>query len=148
MKIFKMKFNGMYYVLLVIGIIFSLMGLGLNIFNAIEFSNYNITKTVLSIIISVICLLTFIVLIAILFRSKYVLGDKKITCYLGLYKGVVKTDEISEILHLQSENKLIIYYGEKKYFALLVSPEQYNDFISSLLKINPNIGYTTNINGK
>jgi hypothetical protein len=148
MKTFNFKFKPYVIVLLILTLVISLISLALNVYNLVIYFSIGGIKIISY---AIICLATTVIatfILSVLFYSKYKLCNKYLVCNLGFYKTKVKISKISEIINFSAQNKLIIYFNESDYSVIVIAKENYENFISTILKINPRIVFSINNTAK
>ena len=148
MKKFRFKYTLAVWVLLISTLILSLAGLVWNIFGFIEYLWAGVTK-----IIGQACIILFNLALAVLDLSiltygYYVVKDENLICYFGLIKTIYALEDIIAVTHFKKSNKLVIYFKDKKYTVIVISPESYGDFIGAIRSKNPQIVYDAKIDGE
>lgn len=148
MKSFKFKFKPYVIVLLILTLVISLISLALNVYNLVTYFSLGGIKIISYFIICFATLIIGIYIVSLLVYSKYRFFDEFLICNLGLYKTKVKIKNINEIILFNDSNKLIIYFGEREFSVIVISKEEFEDFIANLLKLNPQIRFSTNASVK
>ena len=148
MKSFKIKYSPLIWSLLTLVIVLSLCGLAWNVFSMIEFLGLNITKVISAGILSVLCLALVIFSLSIVFYGKYIVKGNYLVSYFGIIKSKIDIGEITHVIHFKKSDKLVVYYGEKSFVIILVSPVFYEEFTLSLREVNKSIVYDNRIEGE
>ena len=148
MKSFKLKYSPLIWLLLSLVIVLSLCGLAWNVFSMIEFLGLNITKVISAGILSVLCLALVIFSLSIVFYGKYIVKGNYLVSYFGIIKSKIDIGDITHVIHFKKSDKLVVYYGEKSFVIILVSPVFYEEFTLSLREVNKSIVYDNRIEGE
>ena len=82
-----------------------------------------------------------------LFGRYVVKKDAFISCF-GIIKSKYDIKDITAIILFKKSNRLVAYFGEKKYAVILISPEFYEDFVLALREQNKAIVYDVKIEGE
>ena len=148
MKSFRFKYTVLIWVLLTAILCLSLAGVGWNIFNVIEFSRLNAVKTTTYSIILVFSALLCIVVIGVMVYGKYVIKDGKLYTCFGFIRTKIEVEKITAVIHFKKSDKLVIYFNQNKYAVVVISPSEYDNFISTLREVNPKIAFDNRIDGE
>ena len=148
MKSFKIKYSPLIWSLLTLVIVLSLCGLAWNVFSMIEFLGLNITKVISASILSVLCLALVIFSLSIVFYGKYIVKGNYLVSYFGIIKSKIDIGDITHVIHFKKSDKLVVYYGEKSFVIILVSPVFYEEFTLALREVNKSIVYDNRIEGE
>ena len=148
MKTFNFKFKSYVIVLLILTLVISLISLALNVYNLVIYFSIGGIKIITYIIICIATTVIAIFILSVLFYSKYRIYNDYLWCNLGFYKTKLRLKEISEIINFTVQNKLIIYFNDKDCSVIVIDKENYQDFISTLLKFNPKISFSVNSTAK
>ena len=148
MKSFRFKYTVLIWVLLTAILCLSLAGVGWNIFNVIEFSRLNAVKTTTYSIILVFSALLCIVVIGVMLYGKYVIKDGKLYTCFGFIRTKIEVEKITAVIHFKKSDKLVIYFNQNKYAVVVISPSEYDNFISALREVNPKIAFDNRIDGE
>lgn len=148
MKKFTFKYSVTVWVLLSIVLILSIVGLGWNIFNLIEFIQAGAFRIIAY---SLICLLTaflLVIVISVMIYSKYVIKDGYVYSCFGIIRSKEKISEIVEITHFKKSDKLVVYFNDGKYTVIVISPEFYDAFVLAVRQSNKSIIFDVKIDGE
>lgn len=148
MNKFKFKYSVTVYVLLILTLALSVVGLVWNIFNAVHFAQSETFKFVSSCIISVVTAALIVFVSSVLFYGKYVIKNGYLYTYFGFLKSKTPVLDVIEITHFKKSNKLVVYFKTNEYTVIVIAPEQYDDFILAMRKVNKNIVYDARIDGE
>ena len=137
-KRFKFIFTPLILTLIIFVNVILIAGIVLNIINLTNFEL--LSKIIPCYVFIVLSLLLIILSVSALLKRNYFLTNEYIVLRLGLIKLKTKLTEIVEIKKFK--NALVVYLKNEKYFLVLISESDYNDFIAELIKNNGNIKYT------
>lgn len=148
MKVFKYKFSVLTRVFIWLGLALSAVAFGLTLYNVLS-KSYNNSANIIYPIISYaamffVSLLMAVILISLLVSSYYAVGGKKFKTSFGIIKSTFNTDNIVKILLDRVTNKLTVFFKDNSFVVVVVKTEWYEDFISELLKCNPEVEYIIN----
>lgn len=148
MKKFKFKYSIAVYILLILTLALSLAGVIWNIFNVLHYPEGQNFKIVSFCIIAVLSAAIFVFVLSVLFYGRYVVkGDYLYTCF-GFVKNKTPLSDVIEITHFKKSDKLVIYYKTEEYSVIVISPEQYDDFILAVRDKNKNVVFDARIDGE
>ena len=148
MKKFRFKYSPLVWVLICLVILLCAGGFAWNVFNL---TKGNLSKTFNLISYSFLCVVTFLLTvfaISLLVYGKYVIKDGKLYTYFGFIRSKIDISDIVCVTLFKKSNKLVIYLKEQCYSVIVISPDDYNDFVLSLREQNKEIYYDTKIDGE
>lgn len=147
-KSFKFRYAPSVIVLLLIVLILSLVGCGWNILNLIEYSFLGTFKIVTYTLIILVTAFLAVTVVCITVYGRYVIkGNLLYTCF-GYIKSKTDINDIIGVTHFKKSNKLVAYFKDEKYTVIVITPEEYQTFISTIREINPKIVYDARIDGE
>ena len=148
MKKFKFCYPTIVWVLIAIVCIFSLVGLGWNIYNLISFLDSGIVKIISYVVIILLNALLCVVAISLAVYGRYVVkGDYFYACF-GIIRSTYSINEVVEIAYFKKSNKLVVYFESAEYTVIVIDQKDYDDFVKVLRDINPKIIYGHKIEGQ
>lgn len=148
MKSFRFRYSNTVWILLSLVLVLSLTGLIWNIFNLIEFLPTGSYKVgTYSIIVALTALLTVLV-VSVMVYGRYVIKDGKLYSYFGFIRSKMEINDIICLTHFKKSDKLVAYFKDGTYTVIVISPDFYEEFISSVRKVNPSILYDAKIDGE
>ena len=148
MKSFRFKFSLTIWILLGVVLALSVLGLAWNIWSAVEYIGINTVKVVSSFLTGALCLLLACVSLSIMLYGKYVVKDKQLISYFGFIKSKFSLSEMTAIILFKKSNKLVAYFGEKKYMVIVISQDCYESFVLAVREQNKAIVYDVQIEGE
>ena len=148
MKRFKFRYSAVVLILLLLVIVLMGVGLYFNIYNAVISIKESTTKFISHLLISLLSLLLIAFSISVLISSKYLIKNGNLFVYFGFIKNKVDVNEIVEITHFKKSNKLVIYFSDQTYTVIVISPEDYDDFVLAVREENKKIYFDTKIDGE
>ena len=148
MKTFKFKYTLTVWILLALVLCLSLAGLSWNVWGAIEYFGLNTVKTVSSILTSALCLILAVVCGGVILFGRYVVKKDALVCCFGVIKSKYDINEMTAVILFKKSNRLVAYFGEKKYAVILISPDSYEDFVLAVREQNKAIVYDVKIDGE
>lgn len=148
MKSFRFKYSTTVWVLLSLVIVLSAVGIVWNAFNFITFMHESTIKAVSYALIILLTAFLFAFVLSVVFYGKYVIKDGCIVQYFGFLKTKTPVKDIVEITHFKKSDKLVVYFCDKKYTVIVISPEYYEQFILAVRALNSAIVYDVKIDGE
>ena len=139
MNIFKYKYDKAVLIMLIVASLVAAAGLCWNVYNLIYFLRTEVFKTIvysLSVAVNAF-LLAFI--ISVIFYGRYAIKNGYLFLYFGFIKTKTDVKDIVQITHFIKSDKLVIYFKDAKFSAIVISPESYGDFTRALISANPMI---------
>ena len=79
---------------------------------------------------------------------KYVIKDGKLYTCFGFIRTKIEVEKITAVIHFKKSDKLVIYFNQNKYAVVVISPSEYDNFISALREVNPKIAFDNRIDGE
>lgn len=140
MKTFKYNHSVFAWIVLGVVLIASLVGLTLSIISAINFDGRT-SALVLNILLCVINALLFAFTLSIILCSKYSIEQTGVRLRFGLFSSFTSAEEIACLIHVVREKKLVAKFCDEKFSRVVIKPELFDDFYSSLLKTNDQIEF-------
>lgn len=148
MKTFNFKFKSYVYCLLALALVVSITSFVLNVYNVVSYFSLGGIKVVSYLIISAVTLFIAVYVISLLCYSKYRINGNDLVCNLGFYKTTLSILDVTEVINFTTSEKLVIYFGKRGYSVIVIAKENYDEFISLILKVNPQIRFSVNSKGK
>lgn len=145
---FRFKLPPTIWVLLSVVLALALAGLGLNIFNLINYIPSGATATVIYSIIIVLVSALLIIDLSIMLGGKYSINSTTLFTHFGIFKSKIEIKEVSGFVYFKKSKKLVLYYGTNKYTVIMIDEGQYDDFVLALRKVDKRITYNTQIDGE
>ena len=141
MKKYKYLYSTLTKILLILVMAFSLAGAGWSVFNLIQFAYLGAIKIVGYILITLLSLLVCTFAFSVLVSGYYTVTDTNLVCKIGFIKSKLPLAEITQAVYYRTENKLVIYFKKDKFAVIVISPDDYEDFVVTLRENNPKIIY-------
>ena len=148
MKTFKFKYSITVWILLSLVLCLSIGGLAWNVWGAIEYLGLDTTKMISSFLTSALCLLLAVVCASVMLFGKYVVGQGAFVCCFGLIKSKYDIKDITAIILFKKSNRLVMYFGQKKYSVVLIDDSCYQDFVLAVREQNKEVVYDVKIEGE
>ncbi|MBQ3116606.1 MAG: hypothetical protein IJC07_06230 [Clostridia bacterium] len=140
MKTFRYNHSAIAWIVLIVVLGGSIAGLTLSIIAILNFDGRTYSL-ILNILLCLINALLFAVTLSIILYSKYSIEKNGVRLRFGVFSSITKADEIVDLIHVVKEKKLVARTSDDRYTAVVIKPEKFEEFYSSLLKINNQIGY-------
>lgn len=148
MKKFRFEYSKLIWILLSLVLVLVAIGITWNIFNLIEYSFLGTFKIVSYSLIVALLTLLLVIVISVMLCSKYVVKDGFVHSYIGIFKNKTDVKDISCFVLFKKSNKLVVYYKDNKYSVVLLSPNDYDDFVLAVREFNHEIAFRTEIDGE
>lgn len=145
---FKFRYAPTVWALLFVVLILSIVGCGWNILNLIEYSFLGAFKTVTYALLVLATGFLGITVISIMVYGRYVVKDGTLYTYFGFIRNKTLISDIIGVTHFKKSNKLVVYFKDDKYTVIVISPEEYDSFISAIREFNSSIVYDARIDGE
>ena len=90
-----------------------------------------------------VCGLLFILVVAMLIRSQYIITDRELILQFGLIRTRYELKKIRSVRHFMGSGRLAVYFDDMKnqYAVIVVKEEWFGDFVKALREKNEDIGY-------
>lgn len=148
MKVFKFKYSKLTTAFIYIGLALAVAAFGVTLYTVIKGDVFRTNNPVYPIISNsvmfLVSVLLFVILISLIISSNYSVGNNTLTTSFGIIKSKFKIDTIKSVMLDRQTNKLTVHFVNNSFILIAVKPEWYDEFISELIKNNPNIEYTIN----
>ena len=146
MKKFKYKFTTATLVLIYLGLVLSVVGIGLNTYNIFAervwlYAN-NLLPIIRYILVYLVAIALAVILTSLLLSSYYAIDGTTFRTSFGIIKSSYDVKSINLINLDRATNKLSVYFDEDKYIVIVVKKEWHDEFIDALLKANPEIEFS------
>lgn len=140
MSKFKYKKSILITVAVAILMALAVAGCVLNIINIVK--SVGETLQIIGYIVALaICLFTLACAIGVFFFSFYTVSEDAVTIRYGIFYEKIVFSSITAVTVFKRTDALVMYYGNNKYQVILTDTENYDNFVKSLLEINPDIAY-------
>ena len=148
MKIFKFRFSKLTLAFIYAGIILAVAAFAITLYNVIT-TDYSLETSVSYSIIGyvamfIVSVLLLVILISLLLSSYYSVSGDVLKTSFGIIKSKFKISNIEKVVLDRSTDKLTAHFKDGTFIVIIVKPEWYEDFISELLKSNPQLEYVIN----
>jgi hypothetical protein len=80
-----------------------------------------------------------------MFGSKYAISNKQLILYWGILQNKYDINDITTATHFRASNKLALTFSDESFIAVNISPDEFDDFVENLKKINSKIFYALNV---
>lgn len=145
-KRYPFRFSPLILALLVAGLLLCLAGFGFTTWQFSDFlqgeisSVYEWLKYILLYFVSV---LLAVLILAMLVKSQYVIGGRKLILQFGLIRSTYDIGKIVSVQHFRGSGKLTVYFDDfkTKFMVIVVKESWYDDFVQTLLERNERITY-------
>ena len=148
MKKFRFQYSPIVWILVSIIFVMCLLGFIWNIFNLTEYNPLNTFRLVSYILLAVITFGLTIFSISLLVYGRYVIKNGQLYTYFGFVRSKINIGDIVCITHFKKSDKLVIYLKERSYSVIVISKDNYNNFVLALREQNREILYDTKIDGE
>lgn len=145
MKTYKFKFSKLITVLIYVGIALSVVGLGLNIYFISSDGLANAVKIIYPILqyslMFLVCILLLVILLSLLISSYYSIDGTTLKTSFGIIKTKYDISKIERIELDKTSKKLTVFFSEEQFTVIVINSDWHEDFVGSLLKVNPKIEF-------
>ncbi len=141
-KKYRYRFSVLSLVLFGLGFALAIFMISYNLYKIAsgKLMSDGITNRTISIVIAIV-FLGFA--ISVLACSFYTVTKTEIKTRLGFIVSGIKLNEIKEIVHFTTSNKLAIFYKDEQFSNIVISPKHFDSFASEVRKFAPSIIYST-----
>ena len=148
MKKFSFKYTPAIWILLSVVLALSFAGIGLNIFNLVNFIESGTTNTVIYCIILFLVTVLAVIDLSIMVGGKYTIKDKTLITHFGLFKSKIDLSDATAVILYKKSNKLVLYYAYQKYTVIMIHESRYDDFVAAVRKENKKITFEMENDGE
>lgn len=138
---FKYKFSPLLLVLSIIVILLCIGGIGASIYRIVVEGVHGLNDALQSPLLILLCLVGLVLMISILAKSQYVVGETHYIAQFGFIKSKFLIKDITAVVLNTDEKRLTVYMGEQ-YTILSTFPDDNEKFAKTLQKVNPNIDFS------
>lgn len=149
-KSYSLKPNKLVYLLIPVLLIVTVPFIIMRIINIANMSGTSEGYT-MTIDIVIIVLLAVILALGLtcLFIAMYTVKEHALIMRLGIFCSSIPLNTIDTVTYFRNKNKLCVYYmkgADRHQIVVNIDPEQFDDFVSHLKKLNPKIEYDVDSN--
>jgi len=130
MKKFSINYGKSVLSLIIVALILCTVGLAWNIYNLVSLSG--VIHTVSYSILSVIILAMLVECFALLFHACYKIKGEFIYSYFGLIFFKLNLKKVVCATVFKKTNKLVLYFNDQTYSAVIISPKDFDQFLSEI----------------
>lgn len=143
-KQYKFQFSVLIYVMFGIGLALAGAGIGLTVWRIITQGADGVYQWLQHILILLMSGLLTVIIISMLIKSQYILYDDNFVLQFGLIRTKYELKKIYSVHLFKGAGKLAVYFDDfkTKYVMVVVKESWYDDFVKTLLELNPNIGFS------
>ena len=142
MKKFRFNYSLTVGALIALVILISGAGVVLNVLSVIKYLETSVFTAVSYGLLTLLTAALFSESVAIAFYGLYKVKGDYLYAYFGFVFTKTALDDITEVKVFTKTNKLVLYLKNGKFTVVIISPENYADFIAELKKHNPEIFYS------
>jgi len=140
-KKFKIQFSKSIIFLCVAVYLLCVIGICLSVWRIMQFGIHNFSDALQSPFLIAICIFCIILVTSVLIKSEYIVTDTHFISQYGFIKSKFAIKEITAIV-LDSDTKKLTVRFQEQFIVINTSSLWNEDFIRSLLTVNPNIDYS------
>lgn len=139
---FKFRYTTSVKILLFVVLIAASVGLGWNAYNVYSyFSRQETLNGAVFCLVFSLNLLLLTVDVGMLTGSKYVVKEDTIRCCFGIIISKYSVNDAIQFVLFKKSDKLVLYFKDATYTVIVISPDEYDSFISAVRELNPSIIY-------
>ena len=143
-KIFPIKFSKVVLSLSIASFVLYAVGIGLSIYNIVQFGIANIGDALKYPFLIVICVVFTVFVSATLKSSYYEITQEKLVAKYGFLKSEYPVSQITALVLDRDENKLVAYMGDV-FMTITIDKSQNEQFIRAMLNANGDIDFSYTI---
>ncbi len=137
MKKFTFKYTKVLWLLTILLLIISLVGVGFNIYNLVKFWNNGITNNISQILLILVNLTLLVFCLSLMIARNYTITNDFLFTRFGILKFKVKLLDITEVIFYEKQKKLVVYFADAKYTVIIIDEKEYDSFADALKEKNP-----------
>ncbi len=130
------------YAVFALGILLSLAGIGFSVYRIIVGGVNNTYDWIGIAVMGVVCLFLIILIIAMLISSKYTVDNEYLNWWLGFVRTRYPLKNIRSVHLFEGAKKVVVYYTNNQFSAIVISPDDFQDFIKELTSKDKPIDFT------
>lgn len=133
----RFRFNPLVWVLLIITLLFSLSGVGVNVYNLIVLSPFHSALPYVALL--VLCLLLALLVVSVMLLSYYKVKGQTLVLRFGPIKSVYNLEKALNLTRFKSENLLILFFNDQTFTRIVVSEKKFSQVEDLIKKAVPSI---------
>lgn len=145
MKSFKYKFTPLMKGLMCVAMALCAVGFGVNLYycikNGASHANTPIYPILQYALMFFVTVTLFALILSILLFSAYAVDGKHFKTRFGVITSKYDVEKIEVITLDRKTGKLTVTFNDGQFLVIVIKKQQYDDFVSALLKANPAISY-------
>lgn len=143
---FPFHFTPMMLAVLILLLLLCAGGFGLTLWQFLGFLKGDLSSVwewMKYLLMFLVCGLLFVLVVAMLIRSQYVIDDRELILQFGFIKTRYELKKIYSVRHFMGSGKLAVYFDDmKNQYAIIVVKESWFDaFVKALREKNENIEF-------
>ncbi len=139
MKKFPYKFTTFLKCMFSLGILLAISVIVLNIFKFAKSEVVDSYSYITLICTVVVAIFTIVLILSIVFYSRFIIDDTTLTIRWGLIKHQFKIVSITKLVKLDASNKIILYYNSDNFMYVYINSEIFDEFSKELVSKNKDI---------
>ena len=145
-KLFPYRLTPVLITLCVLVLLLSCAGIAVSVYRLILRGSldFKIGEMLKSPFLICVCLFCILLIVSLLIKSQYILTEKELITQFGFIKSKFELKKITSISLDRNTHKLSVYFGEE-FIVLTLMEIWQDDFVSELIKLNPDIDFTYTI---
>ena len=148
MKSFRFKYTTLIWLLLIAVLIMGVIGLVWNVYSLITLFYLAPFKTAVNAVTVLFNAFFVAFVVSVMAYGKYTIKKGKIYLHLGIIRTRYDIKDIVQFTHFKKSNKLVMYFEDAKYTVIVISPEEYEQFVLAVRENKQSIIYDTAIDGE
>jgi hypothetical protein len=140
MKSFRYLHSIAVWVLLSLITVLCSAGCVLNVVNAIHNVDVPI-KLYFHVLIAIITFVMVVFSISVMISSKYYVKKGYLVLSFGLIRSRTLLKEAVHVTFIPFKKILVVFFTDNRYLSIVIDPNSFNEFISFIRSINPDIVY-------
>lgn len=143
---FPFKFSALMIMVFVLLLLLCAGGFGLTLWQFIDFLKGDIGSVwewLKYILMFLVCGLLFVLVVAMLIKSQYVITDKELILRFGFIKTRYELKKIRSVRRFMGSGRLAVYFDSMRneYAVIVVKESWFDDFVKALRDKNENIDF-------
>jgi len=142
MKKYPFLFSKLTVIVLILGLLLCGAGIGMSVFRIVADSAATALDIVGFSIMIAICVVLAVLILMMIFRSRYLLGKGILKLQLGFIFNKCQISSIESVHLFRGARKLVLYFKDGRNSVVAIKESYFDDFVQTLLDMDGSIGFS------
>ncbi len=143
-KRYKFQYSPIIFIMFGLGFALAAAGIALTVWRIATQGADGVYQWLQHILLLLMSAILIVVILSMLIKSQYLLYEDKLVLQFGIIRTKYQLKQIFSVHLFKGAGKLAVYFDDfkTKFVNIVVKESWYDDFVKSLLELNPNIGFS------